>query len=557
MRTKNRWRLGAVLAGVIALAVAAPAFADITTSYFGTVGNASDPHAFPCKRNNVEGYCLVTSKDLNAAPINPGGPAENYYPMDTTLSFFSSDGLYWGIQGNAINEQTIQNAGFPGMGTNDHLWAPAVRPVKNTNGTWGYYLYTPDLTNAGDKLASKIFVSYSTDPLVGYGTTNIPNFTQGGVAKKVAQLNGTGYMSDPEVFTDLADRTSPDLSKDYLIWANGDYSTCGDISIAKMTNVGTINTATAQRITINGLSVLGTCGSSGHPYIEGASLYRSDWWKSAPQGGYPGPYVLVAAIKPSVVPPQCAVAGNTNNTNQVIGYATSTSVTGPYTFRGVLSCGSTTEWTNQGTIQEVKTEKGEWRLVLVHHDGLAAPGQTPRNRQMHSECLLTTGAGQFLTSPKSSEGAVSNPFNGAKGWCLSGKAGTIFALKSQQNNKYVVSKPDTQLAATSSAIGLWEQIGWAEGGGATYDDGLVARNPGDKYIQVNRNDGNKVVSRGATFGDWEQLQVSFISGNTVELKDNRGWWIRTDSTGKLYGTSTAPTTATQSSYRFTLEWLSP
>jgi hypothetical protein len=552
VKISPRARTSAVLAAAVGIAasivVTTPAGADITTQYLATSANASDPFAFPC----AEGYCLVASQDLNQAPIDPGGPGENYYPMSKTLGWTSADGLKWSSTKTVLDEANIGRSGFK------HQWAPAVRPVRNGSGPvppWEYYLYTPNLTNKNDKYSSRIFVSYSTNSMGPYGVENIENTNV-----KWKELTGAPaglYMSDPEVFTDDADRTTPDNSKDYLIWANGDYGNCGDISIRKMTSETSIQSftdANSVRIKIDGISALGDCGNTGHPYVEGASLFRSDWWKGVPNGStLPGKYVLVASVKPSVVPFQCSVPGQTNNTNQVIAYATSNTVTGPYTYRGVLSCGSTTEWTNQGTIQEVKTEKGEWRLMLIHHDGKAASGQTPRNRQMHSECLNTL-SNQFLTSPKSPEGAVN--VSGTRQWCLTGKAGTIFALRSQQTGKWVVSQSNTQLAATSNQIGLWEQLGWANGGSATYDDGIVPRNPGNLWIQVNRNDGNKVIARGTAFGDWEQLQIKVISGTTVEIKDNRGWWIRTDSSGKLYATSTAPTSSTLSSYRFTLDWLS-
>nr|BFE74495.1 hypothetical protein GCM10020092_077960 [Actinoplanes digitatis] len=73
----------------------------------------------------------------------------------------------------------------------------------------------------------------------------------------------------------------------------------------------------------------------------------------------------------------------------------------------------------------------------------------------------------------------------------------LVALKSVGTNQYVSSPGATsQLRATGSYIGLWEQFGLNTGDQVPFYY-LLSRNPGNQWVQVNRNDGNKVMTRGA------------------------------------------------------------
>jgi hypothetical protein len=108
-------------------------------------------------------------------------------------------------------------------------------------------------------------------------------------------------------------------------------------------------TSTPQEIQINGIGVLGNCGGKGRPYLEGPSLYGLPFTTGL--AGVPGPYTLVFAAKPTSVPVECRQFGQPNTANEVLAYATSTSgPTGPYTYKGLLMCGSSSDWTNQATI---------------------------------------------------------------------------------------------------------------------------------------------------------------------------------------------------------------
>jgi hypothetical protein len=183
--------------------------------------------------------------------------------------------------------------------------------------------------------------------------------------------NTSGYMSDPDVFVDGDNR--------YLTWADGDGSNCGGLKSAKLnSDMRTLVSGTTQTLTVNGLGVLGDCGGKGRPYLEGPSLYK--WNFNNPVHSWN----LFFAAKPTSVPTECN-ANNTgknsaNTTNEVIAWATADLAQGPFTYRGIIMCGSTTEWTNQATI----TSTSNGRMIIIYHDGPAAPN---RQRKLHAECL--------------------------------------------------------------------------------------------------------------------------------------------------------------------------
>ena len=298
--------------GLTSLALSIPASADVptnpdgSTTYLGTSATASDPYAFRCAQPgnaSVIGYCLVTSSDLTSGPLRTDGGGKNFYPMNTTKIIYSPDGVAWSSARTALTEDRLGLAnGADGQPTN-HLWAPAVRFKSTGSGgsaVASYHLYAPDLTNPDDALSSRIFVTYSPDVNTQFGYQNLP-----GTSSKVAQVTGAPagvYMSDPEVFTNSNVIGDSNTSNDYLLWANGDYSTCGDISIRKMTSPTAIQSYTSSaasqdsvRIKINGFpSDWGKCSASAGrfsgtqvnwPYVEGASMFKTSNWSYQPGYG--------------------------------------------------------------------------------------------------------------------------------------------------------------------------------------------------------------------------------------------------------------------------------
>jgi hypothetical protein len=545
MKRIHRTQLRIVAAAIAATALVAaglvPALsstADVPASNgFAQTANASDPYLYRCANG---AYCMVTSEDL--------GDASGVYHMTRTIAYSSTNGLGWGASSTAIQESSI-----PGVPANSkHLWAPTVRYYKDSGGTARYNLYVPDLTTSGNTYSSRIYVGTSNSPV---------GFTSNGT--KVSGVgNTTNYMSDPEVFSDSA-TPETDLSKDYLLWANGDNGSCGQLSIEKMTNSTTLDTiGTAanpnSRLIVNGWPAnawakctyrQGPPPPSGavaagttinEPYIEGGSLFKFSNFKYVSQDGNPapGPYTLVFALKPSSTPAQCAGGAQPNTANEVIAYATSSTVTGPYTFQGIIMCGSATEWTNQATIEEVRTASGEWRLVIVYHDGPSGNN----NRKLHSECLFTNsnGLGFKLASSgvgvtRTSEGAVD--INGNRQWCLS--APSVVALKTS-SGKYVQANGSGTLKLGGTTIGDWEEFSWDHQGNQL--DFLNARN-GKKY--VTRAADGTMTANGTSAGNGQRLWLVQQLSNTYEMKDiTTGKFVVVGADGVLRATSSDGTGAT-------------
>jgi hypothetical protein len=561
-------RLGAAILatalGITAAVVLRPdvASADPPGPTFATSNNSSDPFAFRCRRGGgVEGYCMVTSQDLPEGPFDVGGAGENYYPMSQTMGYFSPDGLNWTASNVAVTESTL------GMSGTKHLWAPAVRRVKNPVGpvnAQDYYLYTPDLTNKNDKYSSKIFVTSSTDPISGYGNVNIPSNTV-----KVKQIAGVGYMSDPEVFVDGNDPTTPDPTRQYLLWADGDKDSCGGMSLRHMSSHTALDagfTDPSQAwLGIGGPleADMGNCvkkkvggggggvGTEVHrPYLEGGSIFKTSNWQSSLNHSLPGPYVMVFAAKPEFTPAVCQQPGQPNSDLSVIAYATAGSVTGPWTYQGIIMCGSDSEWTNQATIEEVKDANGRPHLVLVYHDGVNTDS---RNRKLRSECLLTDSHGKFLLTSRSSDGAAST--SGTPGWCLAPNMTNTVALRSVGTNQFVSSPgASSQLRATGSYVGLWEQYALNSGDQVLFYT-LLSRNPGNQWVQVNRNDGNKVMTRGAAAGAWESIYPVQAPNNTYNLRDSAGNFWHVNPDGNLTASPGTPSSGdTNAQFRFESLW---
>lgn len=537
--TRRRRRVSVIAAVVAAAVTATAAFltlpaasaAEVDFPTFATTSNGSDPEVIFCNHPTLgSGYCMVTSQDLRQPGI---------YPMNKTVSYFSRDGIAWQYMGNAIEERDLVPYGAAQA---NHLWAPALIAG------WGgdnnnYYLYTPALTNASNHLSSRIFVSRSSNPSTGFRNS---------VLGQVTGAPSGLYMSDPFVFREFRTANSPH----YLVWADGDGGTCGGISMRRMTSATSIEPFTNPSqvaVTINGIGVLGNCGGKGRPYLEGASLYQFDRWNIAanpPKGGLPGKYTLVFAAKPTSTPAECQQPGQPNTANSVLAYATSNTVTGPYTYRGIIMCGSKDEWTNQASIVEVKAANGEWRLMLVYHDGAKVQNQV-RSRYLRSECLYTMD-NKFLNVMRTGEGAAS--VHGYRQWCLN--APTVVAIRSYHNGKFVRSDSGGVMTASKATPGTWEEFTLEQSGGITY---FNAHNPINKWVQANRGN-NTIMARGESKGEWERFtlhQLSVIpNGVRYGIRDSQGKWVRVDDTGKLVLGPVANGVPNHSSYYFDVIFLS-
>ncbi len=372
-RRRRRTLIGVAAAAVAAtvtaslLTTAPTASADVDGPYYATQANASDPHIIRCKApgSTTEGYCLFTSLDMGQDFAYDG----NHYPMRDTKLYYSHTGRAddWIFIRNVATEVGHYKSDGGWIANNAyHQWAPAA--VK-----WGsrYYAYVP---NVADKTVPAIS---QTSRIAVWRSA--PDSPLGEYEYRSYITPVEGYMSDPEVFIDGSTR--------YLIWANGDNSTCGTFSMAEMVDYRTLVPRDATAIEIDGVEVLGDCDGSGPkttPYMEGASLFQFN----APD--MPGPYTLVFAVKPTSVPTECkSNVGGLNTANEAIAYATSQTVRGPYEYQGIIMCGSTTEWTNQATIMQMQAEHGSKPWVIVYHD--ADDGDDTKQRNLHAECLFTGG----------------------------------------------------------------------------------------------------------------------------------------------------------------------
>ncbi len=549
---KRPTRIRALIAlSVGALAVftaASPASADETGNYFASSSstNSSDPYTYRCRiPNGALGYCMVTSQDLNQNPIYPNDQlAKNFYPMNKTLIRYSSDGLSWT---NPVATMTESYLSSKGMGTvGKHLWAPAVRFVDSPYGSW-QNMYVPDTSSPYNRLYSNIYYSYCGQFDSAFQTNGCasssytPRIVTGGPAG--------AYMSDPEVFS-TATNYLTNTSHDYLLWADGDNDTCGGLSIRHMASAYTLDpfsSVSQAAITINGLNVLGNCKAVdgpnagqylGRPYLEGGSLFDlSRFGVSLPEGT-PGKYVLMFAAKPTSTPSECASSkGQPGTANEVIAYATSNSVTGPYNYQGIVMCGSSTEWTNQASIEAVTASNGDPRMVLVYHDGVSG---TPKNRQLHAECLFTMD-NKFTLTMRSSDGVAST--SGNRHWCL--QQTHIRAYTSAYNGKFVSATSNGTLKASASSIGPWEQFGLTYVGSGKYS--FNSRH-GSKYVAADRNT-NQLIANRSSVGSWEKFSFVHVAGTLYRIKDSQGKYWHVNSNGTVVPGSTNPSSS-DTSYEF-------
>jgi hypothetical protein len=458
-----------VVAGLVAFALPpAPAQADLTSSYLvSSTINSSDPFTMPCSDSSFawSGTCLYTSSDMGLTGLPAGS-----YPMHQTLLFTLTTGWDPSVQSNWIyrgpifDESKIQvgvtdqygnPTGFVPPGAN-HLWAPTVA----MGGDGNFYLFVPDVSDdsaTGVHTSSKIAVAVSTSALGPFQYLQTL-----GIAPSTN--DPTAYASDPDVFQTMEPAT-------YVAYADGDFSNCGGISIAYLDGYHMQAVlSTSLQIQINGIGVLGNCNGTGRPYLEGPQIYFTNTWGS----GLPGPYLLMVAAKPDHVPTECQGFAQPNSPNEVLAYATSDSPYGPYTYQGVLMCGSSTEWTNQASLMPMNDDTGKQRIVLVYHDGPSGPN----NRKVHAECVYY-GAGHFSMVTRTTNGFST---------CMTNAGGV----------------DDNYVALRNSSTGLI----------------VSAENAGSSPLVANRY----------AVGPWELFNVHPISSNVVTIQAQiNSRWIRCDS----------------------------
>jgi hypothetical protein len=152
----------------------------------------------------------------------------------------------------------------------------------------------------------------------------------------------------------------------------------------------------------------------------------------------------------------------------VIAYATSSNAQGPYTWGGIVMCGSTTEWTNQATLKTV-VAGGMGKKMIVYHDSPAG-----KTRKLHAECLYY-GSGHIA-------GVYRQAPNAAYGF-------------------------DDCMASTSSGTWLYK--------------GLWARDPQypTKAPIMSTESGNSdIISKRYAVGPWERYKFELVSGNTYVIR---------------------------------------
>jgi beta-xylosidase len=390
----KRPSMSRALPAVLAAAVVVCGFGSLPLAHADTPGaitgsvNSSDPELFLCPTTASTSLtlCLMTSQDMGNVSVPYG---QNYYPMRQTTLWKLQDPasdprnvLNWHNFGPVLNEDALVSRGLVPNNAY-HLWAPGAKWWNSK-----YYLYIPDVTDLNaEHTTSRIFLFTTDDPVgAGCGRFSCGYTYVGKVATPVAGAPNGGYASDPNLFVD------PGTNAPYLVYANGDNDNCGGLSIGKL-NSDMTTFSSAQELKISGwptrtgnLGLGGpNCDATRHPYMEGPALYRWDQI-GAPTSRIGWNYLVLFAVKPSQVPSPCT------NTNEAIAYATSATVTGEYYYRGIVMCGSTTEWTNQASITRMALGgggNGNTFNVFAYHDG-PSPNPAP-NRKVHLQCLHWSG----------------------------------------------------------------------------------------------------------------------------------------------------------------------
>jgi hypothetical protein len=342
---------------------------------------SSDPDARWCWNGSAWGLCLYTSRDDRPNGWNYG---TNPYPMSKTRMYFLPQGANPGVQSNWQAQGSTVNS-VPGVilnetayigGTNgfvqsntNHLWAP----TGMYNGIGKHLLLVPDLTNPSQQHTSSrigVSVSSGSNPGGPYTFQGKLNLDSG---------PNSGYASDPSL---SIGGTFP-----FLVYANGDFDNCGKISMAEVSFEGTsivsgpyhftINPSTAGPYSITGVPTsLRGCNNNNDYYLEGPEHFT----RYIDNVGYK--HYLMFAAKAGSVPSGCNASGEPNSANEAIAYAMSDDLEGPYAYKGVIMCGSNTEWTNQASIVQDwgKTNNN----LFFYHDGASG---NPHTRKVHAECF--------------------------------------------------------------------------------------------------------------------------------------------------------------------------
>jgi hypothetical protein len=549
MTRRRRRTLISVAAAAVAATVTAAllttaptASADVGGPTYGPTRNGADPHITRCidpATPDIEGYCMVTSSDMGQSFAYPDGcevtgGCLNYYPMKQTYLYYSPDGLpsTWVDKGVIARETDIVDPDWVPANAY-HQWAPSL--VK-----WGtrYYLYVPNACDITDVPAPSIH------DCSRIGVWRSPQYNPFGPYEyRTYMADDLGYMSDPDVLVLPGGHPEANM---LMIWATGVPRNCGEFKTAWMDDHRTLLTDTVKTVTISGLSVLGKCDPDGpggpiapvdRPYVEGASLYKFD----DPQ--MPGPYTLVFPVKPDDtnndggddIPKECkSSAGGPNNANSVIAYATATNPQGPYTYKGIIMCGSTTEWTNQATITKVDAWESNAPYVIAYHDSPASI----KERKIHAECLFA-GGGKIA-------GVYRQPQNAQYGFntCVGTNTGFAFSglhiVDPEQASKpTILTAPNAgadPVALSRYAVGPWERFKliWRTDG--TYVIQSLANN---KYLcsisaifPVTANCTSQTAT-GARFS-----RTNFSDGSFQLFSVDHGKSLNVNSNGLLYADST-------------------
>jgi MYXO-CTERM domain-containing protein len=371
--------------------------------------NSSDPQGRVFGGN----LYLYTSSDLNQSGSWPMNKTYAYSLTNATAD--PGQASSWTDHGAVLSETAYAWSTMA-----NHLWAPDA--FQGTDGN--FYLYVPDAyDSAGD---SRIGVSVSSSPVGPFappsGFTSSNDYLMGGGA----------YMSDPNTFTDPNDPNG----QRYLVYADGTYSNCGHISIAKLDQLTSTVSSTAKLQWTNQSSIPNAGGCT-PAYMEGPEL---GYFGGAGTDGN-GKYFLYFAIK-----------DNTGYTES-IGYATADAVMGPYTYQGLIMSGQGgTGWTNQASIVVWQNHY----LFFYHND---PKNQTYPNREVFLECVgiqngtigsVTRGSYTTLSAcPIASTGASSDA--GTVGESDSGSdAGSTSTSTSSTSSS---SGTSTGTSSTSSTSG--------------------------------------------------------------------------------------------------------
>jgi hypothetical protein len=378
------WRTATAAASVLVLilgGLGGTGVAQANTSGSITASrNSSDPQLIRCPRADLTGdtLCLFASQDMGDQTIPYFG---NYYPMNQTVMWRLKDGAdasrpaNWDYQGAVVTESKLAPYG---VGTNTfHQWAPGAKWYGNR-----FLLFIPDVLDINDQShSSRIFLFTSADR---FGT----GFTGAGKVQTPSTPN-SGYASDPDLFI------HPNGAM-FLDYANGDNSNCGGISLSQLDPADLTRPLSTTELSIDGMAgdfQFGPACTGNHPYLEGPSMYLSTAIglpSSSPK------YTLIFAAKPKdrTVPAPCAATGSTSD-KEVIAYAQSLYPTGPWQYKGIMMCGSDSEWTNQASIVQHPTVTVKY--LFAWHDG----GDTAHNRRTHLMCVRWDANGKAIQIPRS------------------------------------------------------------------------------------------------------------------------------------------------------------